>query len=154
MEEPIHIFEIQRPQVRRYFYWSSTLMLSIIGICMWGVGIVVAIVYALTFAHWLSRKQAQVLDYRLYETNLFVHQGVFFIKRKNIPLDRVTDIVLTQGPLLRHFDLWRLDIQTAGSGQQRAEAYLYGLNNPEQTKEIILNARDAIAVGNRQDPGF
>jgi len=153
MAEPIQVFQIQRAAVQRYFYWSSTLMLSIIGICMWGVGIVIAIIYALTFAHWLSRKQAGVLDYRLYETNLFVHQGVFFIKRKTIPLDRVTDIVLAQGPLLRHFGLWRLDIQTAGSGQQRAEAYLYGLEDPEQAKEIILNARDAISV-NGKNPGF
>jgi putative membrane protein len=138
MAEPIRTFEIQRPQVEKYFYWSTTLKLGIIGILMWGVGVIVAFVYALTFGKWLSRKQAEVLDYRLYETNLFVHQGVFFIKRKTIPLDRVTDIVLTQGPLLRHFGLWRLDIQTAGSGQQKAEAYLYGLNDPEQMKEIIL----------------
>ena len=154
MAEPIHTFQIQRAQVAKYFYWSATLMLGIIGLLLWGVGVIIAFVYALTFGHWLSRKQAEVLDYRLYDTNLFVHQGVFFIKRKNIPLDRVTDIVLTQGPLLRHFNLWRLDIQTAGSGQQKAEAYLYGLTEPEQMKEMILNARDVIAINNKQNPGL
>jgi len=154
MAEPIHTFDIQRPQIEKYFYWSTTLRLGFIGLALWGVGVIVAFVYALTFGKWLSRKQAKVLDYRLYETNLFVHHGVFFIKRKNIPLDRVTDIVLTQGPLLRYFGLWRLDIQTAGSGQQKAEAYLYGLNDPEQAKEVILNARDVIAINNKQNPGF
>ncbi len=154
MAEPIRTFEIQRSQVARYFYWSATLMLGFIGLCMMGVGVVVAILFALTFGRWLSRKQSEVLDYRLYETNLFVHQGVFFVKRKTIPLDRVTDIVLTQGPLLRYFGLWRLDIQTAGSGQQQAEAYLYGLNDPETMKEMILNARDAIAINNKGNVGF
>ena len=154
MAEPIRTFEIHRAQVAKYFYWLTTLSMIPFGLIMFGIGLIVPLVYALTFGHWLSRKQAEALDYRLYETNIFVHQGVFFIKRKNIPLDRVTDVVLAQGPLLRHFGLWRLDIQTAGSGQQRPEAYLYGLNDPEQIKETIINARDAIAVNNKQNPGF
>ena len=154
MAEPIQTLQIQRLQVARYLFWSTTLMLGAIGLMMWIVGVVIAFVYALTFGPWLSRKQADVLEYRLYESNLFVHQGVFFIKRKTIPLDRITDIVLVQGPLLRHFGLWRLDIQTAGSGQQRAEAYLYGLTDPEQAKEIILNARDAVSISNKKNPGF
>lgn len=154
MADPIQTLQIQRLQVARYLFWSTTLMLGAIGLMMWIVGVVIAFVYALTFGPWLSRKQADVLEYRLYESNLFVHQGVFFIKRKTIPLDRITDIVLVQGPLLRHFGLWRLDIQTAGSGQQRAEAYLYGLTDPEQAKEIILNARDAVSISNKKNPGF
>jgi len=154
MAEPIQTLQIQRLQVARYFYWSTTLMLGFVGLMMWIVGVVIAFVYALTFGPWLSRKQAEVLEYRLYESNLFVHQGVFFIKRKTIPLDRITDIVLVQGPLLRYFGLWRMDIQTAGSGQQRAEAYLYGLTDPEQAKEMILAARDAVSISNKQNPGF
>jgi putative membrane protein len=154
MADPFQTLEIQRPQVARYFYWSSTLMLGGIGLLTWGVGVIVAVVYALTFGPWLSRKQAEVLEYRLEKSYVFVHQGVFFIKRKTIPLDRITDIILAQGPLLRHFGLWRLDIQTAGSGQQRAEASLYGLTDPERTKELILSARDAAALTNKQNPGF
>jgi putative membrane protein len=153
MAEPIQIFRIQQPQVARYFYWSTVLCLGIIGLLLWIVGVVGALVYAFTFGPWLSRKQAEVLVYQLYDSYLFVHQGVFFIKRKTIPLDRITDIVLNQGPLLRYFGLWRLDIQTAGSGQQKAEACLYGLTDPEQARTTILAARDAIAINNK-NPGF
>lgn len=105
MADPIQTLQIQRIQVARYLYWSTTLMLGFIGLMMWIVGVVIAFIYALIFGPWLSRKQAEVLEYRLYESNLFVHQGVFFIKRKTIPLDRITDIVLVQGPLLRYFGL-------------------------------------------------
>ena len=154
MADPFQTLEIQRPRVARYFYWSSTLMLGVVGLFMWVVGVIIAVVYALTFGPWLSRKQAEVLEYRLEGTYVFVHQGVFFIKRKTIPLDRITDIILAQGPLLRHFGLWRLDIQTAGSGQQRAEASLYGLTDPEQAKQCILSARDAAVLTNKQNPGF
>lgn len=154
MADPFQTLEIQRPQVARYFYWSTALMLGGIGLLLWIVGVLIAVVYALTFGPWLSRKQAEVLEYRLDKSYVVVHQGVFFIKRKTIPLDRITDIILSQGPLLRHFDLWRLDIQTAGSGQQRAEASLYGLTDPERVKETILAARDAAALNNKQNPGF
>lgn len=153
MADRVETFEIQRVPVGRYFYWTSILMTALIGVFIFGFGALAAALYAWTFGPWLSRKQAAILEYELRETHLFVHQGVFFIKRKSIPLDRVTDIVLTQGPLLRYFGLWRLDIQTAGSGQQQAEAYLYGLVNPEQAKEQILNARDRIAIGPK-NPGF
>jgi putative membrane protein len=154
MTEPIQVFEVKRGKVALYFYWSCTLMTALIGVFIFGFGALAAVVYALTFGPWLSRRQAEVLEYRLHDTHLFVNQGVFFVKRKTIPLDRITDIVLTQGPLLRFFGLWRLDIQTAGSGHQIPEAYLYGLNEPEQAKEQILNARDAVSIHNKQNPGF
>ena len=153
MTESVEIFEIQRPQVGRYFYWTSILVMAVMGAFIFGFGALAALVYAWTFGPWLSRKQADVLEYQLRQTHLFIHQGIFFVKRKTIPLDRITDIVLSQGPLLRYFGLWRLDIQTAGSGQQRAEAYLYGLVDPEQAKEYILTARDKIAINNK-NPGF
>jgi putative membrane protein len=154
MTEPIHIFQIKRQQVQRYFFWICTLMIALVGAFIFGFGALAAPVYALTLGPWLSRKQAEVLQYQLHQTCLFVHQGVFFIKRKTIPLDRITDIVLDQGPLLRYFDIWRLAIQTAGSGQQVAEAYLYGLINPEEAKEQILIARDAVAIQSKHNPGF
>ena len=154
MDQNVQTIEIQRPLTERYFYWSSILMLTLVGLALWGIGIIVALIYAITFGKWLSRKQTEVLEYRLHPTYLYVNQGVFFISQKTIPLDRITDIVLRQGPLLRYFGLWRLDIQTAGVGQQRAEARLYGLIDPPQIKEQILNARDAIAIQNRQNPGF
>jgi len=154
MAQTIEVFEIQRPQAGRYFYWMWILMTAFMGVLIFGFGVLAAPVYAWTFGPWLSRKQAAVLEYKLCETYLFVNQGVFFVKRKTIPLDRITDIVLSQGPLLRWFGLWRLDIQTAGSGQQTAEAYLYGLVNPEQAKEAILKARDTVAISNKKNPGF
>jgi putative membrane protein len=154
MTDTIQVFEIKRGKVSLYFYWGYTLMTALIGAFIFGFGALAAVVYALTFGPWLSRKQAAVLEYKLHETHLFVHQGVFFVKRKTIPLDRITDIVLSQGPLLRFFGLWRLDIQTAGSGHQVAEAYLYGLTEPEQARTQILTARDAVSIRNKQTPGY
>ena len=68
--------------------------------------------------------------------------GVFFLFRKSIPFERITDIALVQGPLLRHFGIWAMRIQTAGSA--RCEATLYGVRNPEEVRELILSQRQRI----------
>ena len=135
-------FEINRDKVAQYFFRSFVAIVLLAGIWIWGLGLVVAIVYAVFFGTWLPRRQAHALSYRLEGTTLRIDQGVYFLKRKAIPLDRVTDIVLTQGPIMRWCNIWRLDIQTAGSGQQQAEGYLYALTDPQTVRDPRLNSRD------------
>jgi len=94
-------FDIERASAGWYFYFGTILFILLVGIWFFGLGIIVAVIYAVTFGPWLSTAQAQALKYWLDGGTLRVDQGVFFLKRKAIPLDRVTDIVLTQGPLMR-----------------------------------------------------
>ena len=94
------------------------------------------------FLFWLCQQQANNLRYRLDETTVRADGGVFFLFRKSIPLERITDVALVQGPLLRFFDIWTMRIQTAGSPQ--CEATLYGVRNPEEIRELILSRRQRI----------
>ena len=135
-------FEIDERNVARYFYRSYVLITIVFGVITLGIGLIATIKYAFTFGPALSRKQSAALIYTLDGTTIRIDQGVYFLKRKAIPLDRVTDIVATQGPLMRSCSLWRLDIQTAGSGQQCAEGYLFGLRDPEGVRDQLLLARD------------
>ena len=73
---------------------------------------------------------------------LFSKSGVFFRSEKSVPLDRITDIVIKQGPVLRHSGLHALYIQTAGMGDQMPEICLYGIRNPTEIRNRILEARD------------
>ena len=139
-------YVVQRDQVALYFYWLHILSIILIGIWFFGLGLVVAIIYAFTVGVWLPQKQAQALQYWLDGTTLRVDQGVYFLKRKSIPLDRVTDVMLVQGPLMRWCDIWAVYIQTAGmSGQASAEAVLYGIERPEEIRDELLKARDQAA---------
>lgn len=135
-------FAIQRERVQSYFYWSQFLVLCLLGALTLGLGTLVAAIYALTFGRWLARWQAEKLEYWIEGRTLRVNQGVFFLTRKAIPLDRVTDIVLAQGPFLRLFNLWQLKVQTAGTGGQVPEAILHGVVNPDQMRDEILATRD------------
>ncbi|MCO6046669.1 PH domain-containing protein [Aeoliella sp. ICT_H6.2] len=138
-------FDIQRNRVRDYFYWSQVLMLAVMGLFTLGITLVLAIVYALTIGRWFTGLQTDALDYWLDGTTLRVNQGVLFLRRKAIPLDRVTDVVLAQGPVLRYFGLWQLNVQTAGMGAQTSEAILYGLVDPERVRNEMLVVRDTAA---------
>ena len=145
MNAPANAYAVQRDRVARYIYWLHILLIILIGIWFFGLGLVVAIIYAFTFGVWLPQKQSQALQYWLDGATLRVDQGVFFLKRRAIPLDRVTDVMLVQGPLMRWCDIWALHIQTAGmSGQAGAEAILYGVDPPEEIRDELLKARDEV----------
>lgn len=142
-------FAVGQSKVARYFLFGQALLIFFAGVWFFGIGIVLAIVYMLTLGPWLSRKQAEALRYWLDGRTLRVDQGVFFLKRKAIPLDRVTNVVLTQGPLMRWCGIWGLQIQTAGTGEARPEATLYGLTDPEAVHDFLLKARDGAAARER-----
>ncbi len=140
-------YTVQRDSVAMYFYWLHIAFMLAVMIWFFGLGLVLAIVYAFTIGTWLPRKQAAALKYWLYGPTLRVDQGVYFLKRKAIPLDRVTDIALVQGPLMRWCDIWALQVQTASmSGNTVPEATMYGIENPEEIRDQLLKARNAAAA--------
>jgi membrane protein YdbS with pleckstrin-like domain len=91
--------------------------------------------------HWV-----QSLKYRLNEDELFVSSsfvlwGVMLHRQeKSIPLGKITDLRLVQGPLLNKLNIWALNVQTASTGQQRPEAVLYALESPQEVRDKILRA--------------
>ncbi len=143
MDKPTTIeFAVQRKAAARYFYWMQIIMIVVVGVWFCGAGIPLALLHALTLGLWLPRKQAEALRYWLDGTTLRVDHGVFFLKRKAIPLERITDVVLAQGPLMKLCGIWELRVQTAGTGQATPEACLYGLTEPEAARDRLLTARD------------
>jgi membrane protein YdbS with pleckstrin-like domain len=135
-------YVVDREGTARYFFWMHLILILAAGIWIMGMGLIVALLYAVTWGKTLPRRQADALRYWLEGSTLRADSGVFFLKRKVIPLDRITDLVLVQGPLLRWCGIWALQVQTAGSGQGIPEAVLYGLDRPEEIRAELLHARD------------
>ena len=138
-------FEVDREAVARYFFRGQVLSMLVIGIWLFGLGLIAAIVHIVYTGPRLTRRQAAELSYWLDGSTLRIDQGVFFLKRKSIPLDRITDVVVVQGPLMRWCGIWGLQVQTAGSGQGVPEATLFGLTEAEQVRDLIMAERDRIA---------
>ena len=56
----------------------------------------------------------------LTNRSLKLSRGVFVKVEKTIPLDRITDLGLVQGPIMRLFDIEALSVETAGQSSQGA----------------------------------
>ena len=108
---------------------------------------------ALLIAAVLPAKQASAFRYWLSGTTLRIDEGVVLLKRKSIPLDRITDVVMVQGPIMRLCGVWSLQIQTAGSNQQGPEGALHGVVDPESVRDRLMASRDrAVAsTGNKSE---
>jgi membrane protein YdbS with pleckstrin-like domain len=109
------------------------------------LGSVLALLWVAWLGRWLPRRQVEALRYRLDGSTLRIDSGVYFLRRKAIPLDRITALVLVQGPLMRWMGIWGLKVQTGGAGLGAAGAILLGLKEPEKVRDVILQARAQLA---------
>ena len=92
------------------------------------------------------RDWVESLTYRINSENLFI-SGCFSVwgvvlhrYEKTIPLAKITDVKLVQGPVLNRMNLWGIHIQTAGQGTFKAEATLWAPENPHGVRDHILHA--------------
>ena len=85
------------------------------------------------------------MECKLTDQTLELKKGYLFRIEKTIPLDKIQDLTLREGPLLRALGICMLDIETAGqsSPQGSSDAKIIGIKD---TKEF----RDR--VGQKQDP--
>lgn len=118
-----------------------------IGMAIW-VLVAVAIAYAIRS---YGREFVGSIEYWLDEDVLYITQKNYQTEKKAIPLDRVTEIRLVQGVIMGWYDVWNIQIQTAGNNE--AEATLYAVVNPEKTRDRLLLARKE-ALNYAQDLGF
>jgi membrane protein YdbS with pleckstrin-like domain len=122
-------------------YW---LLSTLLGLTLTVIGIPL-IPVALIFGAAFFKKRYDALECILTERTLHVRRGVIFRSEKNVPLDKIQDISLTEGPLLRHLGLASLRIETAGqSVQGGADATLVGIVDSPAFRDAILDQRDRV----------
>ena len=128
-------------------YWMVS---SVIGLAVTVVGIPLIPLVLLLGPGFFARRH-EALECRLTERTLHVKRGVIFKSEKNVPLDKIQDIGLREGPLLRKLGLASLSIETAGqsSAQGVADASLVGVIDAPAFRDAILDQRDKV-VGSRE----
>ena len=106
--------------------------------------IIGAIIYWLLLPRIVANWSAQLTD-----RALIVRKGVFTKIEKTIPLEKITDLSSTQGPVMRLFDLKQLGVETAGqSGAAGASLVtLLGIRGTDDFRTRVLAQRDAITSG-------
>eukprot|EP00658_Telonema_sp_P-2_P034824 TRINITY_DN25401_c0_g1_i1.p1 TRINITY_DN25401_c0_g1~~TRINITY_DN25401_c0_g1_i1.p1 ORF type:complete len:224 (-),score=38.32 TRINITY_DN25401_c0_g1_i1:285-956(-) len=65
---------------------------------------------------------------------------------KQVPLDKLQDLTLSQNCIARVFDVWTMKMETAGQAGPEAgpELSLAGMKNPRDFKQVVLERRNMV----------
>ncbi|WP_105189457.1 PH domain-containing protein [Pseudoalteromonas sp. T1lg48] len=128
------------PRVKQYWL---TIWLLVATVTLFGI-VLLPIVAVLVW--WLGGRILAAMSATLSEKKLVVKRGIWVREEKSIPLDKITDVAMTQGPLMRVFGLYRLSFETAGQSGPGALVSLLGVVDAQQFREAILTQKERAAA--------
>ena len=135
----------------RLWYGLSALLLALVLACIYVplavlVGVpsvvnIVTIVLALgslvLFLVWTVLYYSS-MQYELRDDELSWRRGVWFRRTGIVPYNRITNMDIRQGPLMRALGISNLAVQTAGySGQMVPEIVLEAMEHAEELRETV-----------------
>lgn len=97
----------------------------------WVLGILLAVAYFLS------------LHYTLDKHHITKAAGVLWRCRRSIPLDKITNIAVRQGPLERLLRIGQVWIYTPSSGSDTPEERWIGIRDPAAARDAILQRAEA-----------
>lgn len=80
----------------------------------------------------------------LTRKNLHVARGILIRQEKTVPLDKITDLAMYHGPVMRYFGLRGLSVETAGQSGPGSLIKLVGIEETEGFRAAVLAQRDRI----------
>ena len=93
---------------------------------------------------WITRKYLASHRCTLTERTLKVSKGILTKVEKTVPLDRITDLGIIQGPLMRYFGIEALSVETAGQSSAGSLVNLAGIKNGREFRDAVLKQRDLV----------
>lgn len=129
------------PKVRTYWLLSGALVLTFTV-----VGIPLLLLW-FPLGRMLTQRYLDRMSCVLTDKALKVGKGIWVRTEKTIPLDKITDMGLVQGPIMRHLDLHTLTVETAGQSGEGALVSLTGIVDARLFREAVLAQREALSSG-------
>lgn len=100
---------------------------------------------AIPITAWYWRRYYENLRVILTARELKVHRGILMREEKSIPLEKITDLAVYDGPIMRHMGLKGIKVETAGqSGAGGALVKIVGLEDTDGFRDRVLAQRDRI----------
>ena len=97
----------------------------------------IALVIAVLFFAWTGMYYASMW-YELREDEMSWKRGVWFRRTGIVPYNRITNLDLVQGPVMRALGISTLSIQTAGySGKAVPEIRIEAIEHAEELRELV-----------------
>jgi membrane protein YdbS with pleckstrin-like domain len=148
MSEPAIIWDAKfDPKVKPYYMWATTIVLTLTII-----GIPFALLY-LVLGNWFITKHLDNLGCTLTERTLDIRKGILNKTESTIPLEKITDLQMFQGPIMRHFGLHGFKVETAGQSTPGGSLVnIIGIVDAVAFRKAVLDQRDALAGGTSAPP--
>lgn len=133
------------PRVCRYWITSACLTsaVTIVGI--------VLVPLILLLGPFIAKKYLMTHHLELGRRELRLRKGLLTKIEKTLPLEKITDVGLTQGPLMRWIGVDGLSMETAGQTSQGALLSLQGVIDARGFRDKVLAQRDQVS-GESSEP--
>lgn len=128
------------PKVCTYWLLSGALVLTLTVI-----GIPLLLIW-FPLGQLFTRRYLDRMACELTPKALKVKKGILVRIEKTIPLEKITDMGMVQGPIMRHFGLHKLTVETAGQSGPGALVSLTGIIDAKAFREAVLAQRDALGT--------
>lgn len=132
------------PKVTLYWLLSGAIVLTLI------VVTIPLVPVWLLLGGMVTKRYLDSHKCTLTNRNLKFAKGIFVRQEKTVPLDRITDLGLTQGPIMRALDIEALSVETAGQSSQGSLIQLAGIKQGRAFRDAVLKQRDLV-VGSKED---
>jgi putative membrane protein len=129
------------PSAVRYHVLSSIVALGVTVVGIPLIPVIAPIVY------WYYTRYYRRLRVVLTSRELKVRHGIMVVTEKSIPLEKITDLAVYQGPVMRAMDLKGIRVETPGqtSGPGSALVSIQGILDTDSFRDLVLEQRDRIA---------
>jgi len=133
------------PSAQRYQLCAVIIafVASLVGVILLPIVIPIAI--------WAIARYFERLEVVLTQRDLQVRRGILTREEKTIPLEKITDLALVEGPLMRLFGVKGLAVETAGQSAGGALVRVTGIEDVEDFRDAVLEQRDRISESEEGD---
>ena len=106
-----------------------------------GLAVVPLILLILLTAIWVPFYYRSLV-YRVEDNMVYARRGVIWTRESRVPISKVNDVVLTQGPFQRMFGLANLGFHTAAMGTLRPEVLFSNISveDAKKVRKMVLEA--------------
>ncbi len=138
------------PKVKSYWIWQPVLVLVALVFT-----IPLAIVYVIIARMFIDR-YLENMSCELTDRTLNIRKGILNKTESTIPLEKITDLQLFQGPIMRHFGLHGFKVETAGQSSPTGGALvnIIGIVDTKDFRRAVLEQRDRMALGSAPAPAI
>jgi len=129
------------PKVKSYWVWQPMIFF----ICFI-VTIPIAILYFFIASFFIDKYLAN-LNCSLTERTLDIKKGILNKTESTIPLEKITDLQLFQGPIMRYFGLHGFKVETAGQSSPTGGSLvnIVGIVDTKGFRKAVLEQRDRVS---------